>query len=915
MGELELIGRDKELKILRNRLGEFVENCEKKQALWIHVFGEEGIGKTRLLEELLFSARSLRSLHCLKARDPVAARLPFGAISSALCADLGISLWESEYSKKEKLESRLASLKSLRLPSEVLQLENLLPVFGQLLGINYPLEFLTGVSRRGKGKLLVFNAVRRYLQALRASGGTKDAPELLVLWFDDLERIDKLSLELLVHLLQKKESLWPILFLSSSCSSFGSKLDYLEEFQEFSLGPVSRLTRKKMVGALEAELGGGLSPQLQKTLIEGAPGNPQLLIEAYRLLAEKGGEPGTLESRKGLVAALESTSRALNVIDLPGILRERFRRLDQKEKAILQAVAVLGPYSSLELISRLLSRSDYPLNSIQQRLENLAAGGFLQPQIPASTEDGTIRLWCPLAYDILLDAMPAERLATLKHQCAELLFQVMEEDGQDFVFAVGQLLGETYFLKEDWAVELLTQCGDRLYALEDYERAIRIYDEAVARCGLQYAEEGTSLEKLNSLVVKAGKARLGTGRLKEAFGSLVTALQVTRSHNMPASRVEICLELGEIMMLRGDWSGAERFYEEACQAADTADSEELKARCLIASGALKVRREEFPEAEKLFTQALELSRAESSADRRLEILLNLGYIHQHSENFDQARRFYEEAYHTALQRRDDTAAVTALSNLGRIKYEQDQVEEALELFHQALEYLRNSGDLQQTGNWLGHIGSVYYAMEDYETAIDYYSQALSLAQRTGNLRNQGIWLANLGNAHYEIKEIAKALEYYLQALELAREDQDYSYVSTLLSTVGIYYYNLKQYESARRYFNDSLSLALEVGNLPITVQNILYRGAIMAHLGEEEAARRALDEGESLAAEHGMVEHQAVAQLFRGHIALKGRRISEARKHCEKAAKIAADTGNRKLILEIQRALKACKQKTPDKEE
>ena len=178
MHDLGLIGREKELKALNSRLKDFLDSDRKKQALWLHVFGEEGIGKTRLLEELLFSARALRSLHCLRVRDFCLERFPFGAVSSALCSELGISFWESEYSKKEKLESRLASLSSLNLPAEIFRAETILPVFGQLLGITYPVEFSTGVSRRGKGKLLVFNATRRYLQALRACSGstTSNAP-------------------------------------------------------------------------------------------------------------------------------------------------------------------------------------------------------------------------------------------------------------------------------------------------------------------------------------------------------------------------------------------------------------------------------------------------------------------------------------------------------------------------------------------------------------------------------------------------------------------------------------------------------------------------------------------------------------------------------------------------------------------
>ena len=911
MRDLGLIGRDKELKALTDRIGEFLDAGRKRQALWLHVFGEDGIGKTRLIEELLFSIRSTQGLHCLKVRDFPVSQLPYGAVSSALCNELGIQFWESEYSKKEKLESRLAALGALKLPASIFDPKTLLPVFGQLLGINYPLEFATGIPRRGKGKLLVFNAVLRYLQALRAGVG-ESHPELTVIWFDDLDRTDRLSLELLVHLVQKKESLWPLLILSSSVSSFSGRLDYLEEFHEFSLGRLSRLSQKKIMANLELVSGAGALPsQLQKTLIEGTPGNPRLLLEIYHLLSEKTGDPGVRERKKSILAALESKSRALELIDLLRVMRERLRPLDSRRRSVLQAVAVLGPYCCLELLSGLLARTGSGAENLLETLESLVADEYLQ-SAGGSSGDGSIRLSCGLAYEVLLEGLPGDRLTTLRQQCAELFHSLSEEDGRDLDFASAGLLAESYFLKLDWAVGLLESSGDRLMLLEDYPGALRAYDEAIARLSLELAEPGgepltESLGRLILLQVKSGKARLGAGLSKEAFGVLGSALQLARGGAITPARVEACLELGEIMLLRGDWSGAERFFEEGREAAQQSTASELMARCLIAEATLKLKREDYPAARRLFEEALEGDSGAGAADRKLEILLGLGLVSQQTGQYKLALEQYGQALSLARERQDDSAAVTSLSNLGRIKFEQEQVEEALELFHQALESLRGSGDLQQTGNWLGYIGTVYFAMAEYETAIDYYRQALSLARRTGSLRNQGIWLANLGNAHYEIKEIAKALEFYLRALEFAREDQDYSYVSTLLSTIGVYYYNLRQYDMAQRYFNESLPLAREIGNYPIVAQNILYRGEIAGCLGDEPAAALALNEGEALSAEYGLDEHRAVAELFRAHASLRQNQPDQARGHCRKALEIAAPTGNRKLSAEIERALSACK--------
>ncbi len=921
MRDMELIGRDKELKALYDLLSEFLSRGPQGQALWLNVHGEEGVGRSALLDELVIESHALGEVYVLRADVFPVADYPFGAVSSALALDLDIPFWESEYAKKEKIESRLAAFARLKLPQEVFDSAVILPVFGRLLGVDYPLELHTPANRRGKGKLVVFNAVRRYLQALRASLTRSENPPLLVLWFDDLERMDSLSLELLVHLVQKKDCLWPLVILSSSRAPFSSRLDYLEEFREFSLGPLSKLSRRRLVQRLEEQGAGGgsgqsVSAQLRDLLIEGAPGNPLLISETWRLLREKVTSPESRERRRRLVAALDNRSRALAALELPGILRERHRRLNNHARNILQAVAILGTACSQDILSRLLARLNIQVRDLEADLAALAGQGFLLEG--GAGGGGTVRLACPLYYEILVESLTPERSAELRQQCADLLYQMMEEENHDFVFLVGAFLRQSYFLKEDWAVSTLSLCGDRLLLLEDYRAAEASFQEAMARLGLEGTLEGSemagdSLEQFDWLLVRSGRARLGDGRIKEAFATLSAALMLSRGHAFMRPRVEACLDLAEIMVLRGDWAGAERFHAEALEVARAYGEQALTARCLTAAAQLKLKREEIQAAGTLLGEALALDEDSTPGERRLDILLNLAVVRQQSGEIEAAQKLYRDCLELADKLRDDTAAVTALSNLGRMRYEAGRVDEALEQFHRALSRLRASGDLVQTGNWLGYIGSVYYAVEEYETAIEYYSQALSIAQRTGNLRNQGIWLANLGNASYEMKEVSRALDYYLRALELARDEQDYSYVCTLMSTIGVYYYNLRQYEPARSYFSESLAVALEAGNLPVAVQNILYRGAILAHQGDPAAGLRALDEGEAIAREHGMAEHLAVAELFRGHIALLGGERTEARRHCRKAAELAVSTGNRKLSAEIDRALAACRSEEEEK--
>ncbi len=909
MLELELTGREKELKALSGRIREFLSSGRKRQALWLHVFAEEGIGKSRLIEELVYSTRGEAPVRLIRPHTSVNPGLPYGTFSNALATDLQMAPWENEYARKEKLEARLAAFTALKLPAELFDAEAILPVLGQLLGVSYPLEFNTGIRRPGRGRLLVFNAVRRFLQALRASATGESDPPVTVLWFDDLERVDPGSLELLVHLVHKKEHLWPLLILTSSTGSYSARLDYLQEFHEFSLGRLSRHNCRKLLVMLEETAGGGtLSQHARKALIEGSPGNPLFLIESYHLLSERNPEKRSPSSRKELLGALRARTRALDVIDISGLVRERLRPLDALRRGVLQAVAVLGPFSSLEMLAGLLSRGSLRIDNLEDVLDSLADHGFLAAR-NAPGSNGTVRFAHPLVADIVLDTIPAERLSILRQRCAEMFCALAQDEGRDMVFAAAGMLSGAWLLKNDWAVQLLTASGERLLALEDYENAQRSFEEALARNGLELAggggEQATVVHAL--LMVQSGRASMGAGRSKKALGVLSAAHALASGSGQGRVLFEASLALGEMMQLRGDWDGASRYFEQSRVASFQCDDPLLKIRSLLAVGNLRLKREDYEPAGKAFGRALKLCGKDTFADQRLEALLGMGYIQQHRGEYDKAQATLQESLELARVRHDETAAVTALSNMGRLLYEQEDTGQALELFHKALEVLRSSGDLQQTGNWLGYIGSVYFSMQEYETAIDYYRQALSLARRGGNIRNQGIWLANLGNAYYEIKEVARALEYYLRALEHAREEQDYSYVATLLSTIGVYYYNLRHYDDALRYFDESLHLARQTGNTQVTVQDLLYRGEVLDCLGRGDEGGRAIEQGEALAAGQGMDEHRAVAALFRARAHFRAGRGDDARRLCGKARQIAEPTGNLKLLAEIDRAMEAGK--------
>ena len=852
--KIELIGREKELKNLKDRLDSFLENVNRDQAIWINVYGETGIGKSRLLSDLIDSVQSERQLELFSNRSMPLFNQAYGSIISSLAADIELRLWEKEYVKKEKLEARLARLAE-NYPG--LREKGLLDVIlyhvGGLLGINYGDPGTGFQYRLGGRKQEIFRAVRNYLNLLRPASEIRDNgqhAQPLIVWIEDIDRADRLSCELLVNLVQKKESFQPLIILSSSTNAVSGMISSLSEFQQYSLGEISKLSRKKILTLLEEDKSyPSIGSAGEDLIAEGAPGVPGLVCQAYLILAEQKKDKSAegKAHQHQLMNVLKSRTRALNALDLSYLYKSRLDNLDHLGRTIIQCVALLGPFCSREMLASLLTRTGYSSTGLDERLEELAAGHFIV--IDRYRQGGElIRIISNQLSEITINAVPADRVSAVHHVIAELMRDSAEDNVTGLTIEMSLHLMSSYFLKEDWAVEYLSAAGDRLIQLEDFSLASAVYEEAGARLGLECAEgseiiEGRRGEMFCGLLVDSGRALLGGSSVKEAFSRLLSALQLARDHSFDKPRSKACLYLGDIMLRRGDWNGAQRFFDEGAECAIRIGDSTLEASCLNSLVSIHLRREDFDSAREVTGKILDILEDQQKTDLALDSMLNMAYIQQRLGDTDKALELYDRILELSSIAGREPSAVTALSNTGRIKFDSGLINEAMDCFHRALELLREYGDIQQTANWLGYIGSIYYSMDEYETAIDYYKQALKLSEISGDTRSRGVWLANLGNAYYEIKEISRALNYYLNALNLAREEQDYSYVSTLMSTIGVYYFNLKQYEQAKNYFNESLSLAADIGNLPISVQNILYRGAILAAQGDMEAAGLALDEG------------------------------------------------------------------------
>src|SRR5262245_2514982 len=328
-GLTRFIGREAEMDQLRAAL----ERARSGHGQVVAVVGEPGVGKSRLMLELVHSHRTQDWLVLESSAVSYGKTASLLPVVELMRSYLGVEDRDDARRVRERLTGKLLTL------DEALRPE--LPALQALLGL--PVDDAAWSSLGpDKQRQRVLDAVRRVL--LRESQA-----QPLVLVIEDLQWIDadtQAVLESLVGSLPSYRLLLLVNYRPEHRHGWGNKTYYAQ----VRLDPLAPASADALVEVLL-----GADPELaplRSLLIARAQGNPFFLEESVRTLVETGvlaGERGAYRCVKAArVAQLPETVQA--------ILAARIDRLPPEEKSLLQSASVVGqnvPLAQLRAIAGL----------------------------------------------------------------------------------------------------------------------------------------------------------------------------------------------------------------------------------------------------------------------------------------------------------------------------------------------------------------------------------------------------------------------------------------------------------------------------------------------------------------------------------------------------------------------------------
>ncbi|HEX4091618.1 MAG TPA: adenylate/guanylate cyclase domain-containing protein [Trebonia sp.] len=797
----ELVGRDGEVATLREALG----SLQRGHGGVIELSGEPGIGKSRLLSELLTMADAMRSIviRC----DPYGSSTPY-AVAGNLFREL---LGEPGESAPGTVVTALEAAVRSRVP----HLLRWLPLLATVVGADLPLTVEVAQLDPEFRRPRLEEAVTELLRSLLSG------PAVL-LAIEDAQFADEPSASLLARLLSETaDRAWLIVVATVDPARSAFHLPDDAPVTRLALGPLpDDAVQALLLGATEQA---PLPPHQLAAIGRRGAGNPMFLRE---------------------LAAMSALDRDLEVLpeSVEGVIAVEIDRLATADRSTLRAAAVVGTSFDPDLLTGVLGgRLD---RGVLSRLR-----AFVVPEAA-----GTYRFRHALVRDAAYEGLPFARRRQLHARLAE----AVERRAGDKATAEAAALSLHFFHAQRYQAAAY-------YARIAGEQAAAAYANPEAAGFLTRALESVkrgqqrSAEDEARLAEALGDIRYRLGEFSEAARSFAEARAASRLD--PVAVARLCEKTALAVARTSGSSAALRWTSRGRRALAGLtghDADRQEALLLVARALLRYRQGRYAEAAVVCSEAVAL------ADRcgARDVLARALYVRDVA---DVARgqylgeRWAEQALAIWRDLGNLSWQARALNVLGARAYFEGRWDDALSYFRQAVDAHERTGDQWNAAIAAGNVGEILSNQGRYDEAERALRPAERVLRASGALAETAFVSSVLGLAAARAGQPAAALRLLEEARASylkAGEPDEVAATEVGIAEALIY---AGRAEEARSRTEELSATPLARPGQPNASALARVRGYALARLGLTSQARQALAESLDAARSRGDAYDEALA--------------------------------------------------------
>jgi adenylate cyclase len=801
-----LIGRDEERALLLSLCDRVLR--EGRPHL-VTIFGEAGVGKTRLLNEIATAVRARpEPVEILIGRSPpYGAATTYAALAEIVRERFGIAETDDLDAAISRLSEGIMAVSSDATKRDATRAAALI---ARTLGFDVGDEGLEGVEPE-QVRERIFAAVRALLESVSAR-----TP--LLVGIEDIHWAHEGMLDLIEHI-----AAWgggPMLIvvlareeLLERRTSWGGGR---RNATTISLDPLSEQEAGELVRAL---LGGHeRHGELAAGVASRSGGNPLFAEEMVKRLREE--ESDDLDRLPESVHA---------------VIAARLDALRGDERGLLQAASVVGESFSEATVAELLGAG-----SIAAGLEALVEKDLLSPADGSALPgDREFTFKHALVRDVAYGTVPRAARARQHSDVATILERRAGGNQEAIAALLAEHLARAVALAEqaDYppaaldemrveAAGALERAGDVAASLYSNAEALGDYEDALRLPGGLTPEGRARVEE------KRGDTAFRSGHVDSAIAAWTRALDHQRQAGRHSRAGELHRKLGTGHWHKGDRKTSIAEFQEGIDLLKDGEP----CRELI---------ELYEEAASLYVETGDNMLALYAAEKAQRLAETLGQA--------------------------DTASRAHLT-FGRIFGRIGDLEQARRSLERSVELARQTGPAETVRALLALGRHLEVTEADYAAAARACREALSLADRLGDVPAQIELRAALGQLAVHSADWPEVEQHAAQTLRLAEREGLSGQICLSRLLQGISAWRLGQWQRAETALRDAHEVATAGGRSEVAFSALLWLAYCRADQGDLEAAEEDLTRADEVCERAGLVAQAAEATAARAAVLdLQGR--------------------------------------------
>lgn len=781
-------GRELRLGVLRDI---YRESRTRERAMGVFLTGEQGIGKSTLVEEFLGGLAS-RDVEIVRGViTPLERDVPLGALANLLREMLQLGSRDDPRQMRETLRVRINAF----FPGDdETERELMLHSLGSVLNLRFSGDgflALDSEERRARKYLSLMRLWQRYARR-----------KPVVVAIDDVHNLDESTLEFTAAFLNARHDAPTYLLFTADASQINPDSPAWKAFQSArylhseEIGELGAASARELIKGLLG-VHGEFDDRLVDEVQRRAGGNPLFIKEVIEVLQGR-----NLINDAQAVNRLQGSDEDPQWLpaSVKGLIGARIDRLELGPKIVLQQVSLLGaPFSAKQAELLVEHDAQQTLDALValQLLERADARGRVAAETydPAATraEDRLYQFRNALTREVASRSLVPERAQELHLRIAEhLVARRASGEGGEQVGAENAIIAGHFASAKDFdravkyyrmaaenafnhrgAAECLRLC-DKIIALSnDDEQAmlkvLLLREKALTELG-EVEVRHQALSELHKLVMRIGarsqqidvllrearcyfdegnfaRARTSVEKARDLAGDSDADPTLAQQTLAESYLIEI-----PILMSEGDRDRAHQLVDQGIEIFSTNPNEEALsglAQCYNMRGVMLRQAGRQREAFEAYEKALEFAEAGDFGKQQRMLLINTGVALAHAGKFSEAVIRYERALEQCrrLGHRNDEAS--ALVNLGDAYLHMGRCEEAISTVRRAI-YLADKAGINGTlADGLTSLGRCYLecgALDKAEKAVE---KGLRIADSIPNVYLSILAMLSLSEVHLE----------------------------------------------------------------------------------------------------------------------------------------------------------------------